>query len=93
MTQLRVTRNAALDRYEGHLDEELVGLADYRVDGDRVVIPHTETRPAFQGRGIAGEIVRFALDDIRAQGRHVVPACPFVARWIEDHPAYADLVE
>lgn len=92
MTQLQVTDNPQLGRYEGRLDDVLVGLADYWIDGDRVVIPHTETEPAYQGRGFAGQIVQFALDDIRAQGRRVVPSCPYVAHWIAEHPEYADLV-
>lgn len=92
MTDLRINDNPELQRYEGYLGDVLVGLADYRVDGDRVLMPHTETQPAYQGRGIAGDIVRFALDDIRTRGRRVVPACPYVAHWIEDHPQYADLV-
>ena len=34
------------------------------------------------------------LDGIRREGgRRVIPACPFVAEWIDRHPDYADLVE
>ncbi|MEW6420481.1 MAG: GNAT family N-acetyltransferase [Deinococcota bacterium] len=37
-------------------------------------------------------MVQAALDDTRAQGCRVVPACPFVAAFIQKHPGYADLV-
>ena len=90
MTKLR--HNPESLRYEAWMDDRLVGFADYTVDRDVVTMPHTEVDPAFGGRGIGAEIVRFALDDIRAAGRTVVPACPFVARWIERHPAYQDMV-
>lgn len=91
-TDLEVTDNQDHGRYEGRVGDVVVSVADYRIEGGRAVLPHTETDPAYQGRGIAGEVVRYALDNLRAKGLRVVPACPFVARWIEDHPAYADLL-
>jgi predicted GNAT family acetyltransferase len=90
--QLELLDNAGAGRYELHLDGQLVGLVDYRRDGQDVVLPHTETSPGFGGRGLAGRLVGFALDDIRARGLHVVPACPFVADYIGKHPEYADLL-
>lgn len=90
MTKLR--HNPGSRRYEAWVDGQLAGFADYTVDGDVVTMPHTEVDPAFGGQGIGSEIVRFALDDIRTAGRTVVPACPFVARWIERHRAYQDLL-
>ena len=92
-TALRVIDNPDDSRYEGWSEGVLVGLADYRPAGEGVIaIPHTEVDPARQGRGIAGAIVRFALDDLREKGVHVVPSCPYVRRWIDQHPEYADLV-
>lgn len=46
----------------------------------------------FEGRGVAGRLVRDALDDVRSQGRAVLPVCPFVTGWIRRHEAeYGDL--
>lgn len=89
---LEVIHNAEDQRYEGWLDGVRVGLADARVRGDIVVMSHTEVDSAYGGRGFAAEIVAFALDDIRAQGRRVKPVCPYVARYIERHPDYQDLL-
>jgi predicted GNAT family acetyltransferase len=33
------------------------------------------------------------LDDVRRQGKIVVPLCPFVAAFIGKHPEYVDLVD
>jgi len=82
-----VVNNRAVGRYEtdgGHIA--------YTRDGDVVTMFHTEVDPELEGRGIGSELVRQALDDVRAQGLRVVPSCPFVAAYIEAHPAYADLV-
>jgi len=87
-----VTRNDAESRYELTVDGQVVGVADYVADGERVVMPHTVVDPAVRGRGIAATLVRHALDDIRASGRTVVPSCWYVAEFIERNPAYGDLL-
>jgi predicted GNAT family acetyltransferase len=90
--QIELLRNDADEQYELHLDGKRVGLATFLRRGEVVVLPHTETDPAYQGRGLAGRLVAFALDDIRAGGLRVAPACPYVAEFIERHPEYADLL-
>jgi uncharacterized protein len=89
---VELSRNAGASRYELHLDGTRVGLADYFVRGEVVVIPHTETFPGYGGRGFATRLVRFALDDIAAAGRKVDPVCPFVAAFIRRNPEYASLL-
>jgi predicted GNAT family acetyltransferase len=82
----------ARSRYELRLDDELVGVADYVVQEGRVVFPHTEILPAHRGRGLAAQLVRYALDDVRRSGRPVVASCWYVADFIDEHPEYRDLV-
>jgi predicted GNAT family acetyltransferase len=69
-----------------------VSHADYRVEGDRVLMHHTYTDPAHRGQGLAEVVVRHALDEFRRDGRSVVPQCWFVAEFIELNPEYGDLV-
>jgi hypothetical protein len=78
-------------RYELLVDGELVGVADYRIDGDRIVFPHTEITRAKRGQGLGALLVRGALDDVRTTGRDVVPLCWFVREFIEANEDYADL--
>jgi uncharacterized protein len=80
-------------RYEIRLDGRSVGFLDYLETGDVVVLPHTEIDPSYEGRGLGGELVRKALDDLRHQGRKVRPACSFVQHFVTRHPEYADLVQ
>jgi predicted GNAT family acetyltransferase len=87
-----IADNAAADRYEVRIDGRVIGRADYRREGDRVTIPHTQIDPAHGGQGLGGRMVRYALDDIRRQGLKVVPACPFVSDYIAKHPEYNDLL-
>ncbi len=79
-------------RFEIHLDGRRVGLLDYSVTGDVVSMPHTEIDPAYGGRGLGGELVAGALDVVRHRGLMVRPACSFVRHYIDQHPAYQDLL-
>jgi predicted GNAT family acetyltransferase len=86
-----VRDNPDRKRYELVLDDQVVGIADYVVEGDRVVMPHTVIDASMRGRGLGAVLVQGALDDIRAAGRTVVPRCWYVADFLAEHPDYADL--
>ena len=79
-------------RYLLRVDDEVVGVADYRDRGDALVFHHTEVDRARRGHGLGGVLVRGALDDVRARGRTIVPTCWFVAEFVDLHPDYADLL-
>ncbi|GDY30637.1 GNAT family N-acetyltransferase [Gandjariella thermophila] len=79
-------------RYEAYVDGELAGQAEYRRNNGTLVFTHTEVGAEFRGTGVAGRLVRGALDDARYHEFTVRPECPYVARWITRHPEYADLV-
>src|SRR5688572_3909320 len=89
-TQVRDNRERG--RYELTVDGEIVGIADYRDTGEALVFPHTEIDPARRGQGHGAVLVRGALDDVRRQGRTIVPSCWYVAEFIGENPEYADLV-
>ncbi len=91
-TRPEFSRDDAAGRYEIAVDGVRVGLADFYERDGVVVIPHTETLPAYGGRGLAGQLVGYALDDIAAQRKRVRPDCPFVAAYIRRHPEYQPLV-
>jgi predicted GNAT family acetyltransferase len=56
------------------------------------VFTHTEVQPEAEGKGVASELIRRALDDVRRRGLSAVPLCPFVRAFIARHPDYQDLV-
>ena len=89
---LEVRKNEERSRYELLDGDEVVAIADYQVRDDVVVLPHTVVDPSRRGRGLGEHVVRQALDDVRSEGRKVLPACWFVAEFIELHPEYGDLL-
>jgi predicted GNAT family acetyltransferase len=68
---------AAVDGHGGHLD--------YALNGSVMVIHHTEVDPALEGRGVAGALVRAALDHARTNGLKVDPHCPYAASYMQRH--------
>jgi len=88
-----VRENADQNRFELLLDGEVAGLAAYRVRDGVTVITHSEVDPAHRGRGLGNDLARQTLDALRAQGARIIPSCPFFARYVAEHPEYADLVE
>jgi predicted GNAT family acetyltransferase len=91
---LEITRNDAEQQYEARVDGELAGIAQFQLDGDRIVFTHTEVDDRFEGQGVGSALARTALDDVRTRGTlRVVPRCEFIRSWIEQHPEYADLVD
>ena len=58
----------------------------YRIEPERLVLVHTGVPEKLEGRGIGGRLVQAALERALAEGRTVVPSCPFARRWIASHP-------
>lgn len=80
-------------RYVLSDDAGPVAFASYAERGGRLHIHHTEVDRARRGQGIGGELVRQVLDRLRAEGRTVVPACPFVRNYIAGHPEYRNILQ
>jgi len=89
--ELKVTDNPGESRFEIRADGELAGFVQYHLRGSQIAFIHTETDDRFRGHGLAGELVREALDAARERHLTVLPYCPFVRSWIAGHPEYADL--
>lgn len=93
-TDVAVSHNYELHRYELTVAGTLAVFADYTDAPGHVDFIHTETLPGYQGAGLAKVLVRYALDDVVASGKRIVPSCPFVASFVQQHPAefaqYAD---
>jgi hypothetical protein len=80
------------NRYELRVGGKLIGLLAYHRRGDRIAFTHTEVDPSCERRGFGSLLAARGLDDARREGLVVVPLCPFIAHYIEKHPAYRELV-
>jgi predicted GNAT family acetyltransferase len=70
----------------------LTAFADYRLQGEVMILPHVEAPPALRGTGAAGRLMRGVLDEARARGLKVLPSCPYAAAFIRRSPKDQDLL-
>lgn len=88
---LPIINNTEAQRFEAQLGAEQA-VANYHLKNDIIIFTHTEVPEVMEGKGVAGRLIKTALDAARAEHYQVVPLCPFVAAYIRRHPEYRDLV-
>jgi uncharacterized protein len=81
---MAVEHNPQQHRYE-LVEEGLIATADYRRDGDTLLITYVQSPPPLRGKGTAGRLMSGMLDQVRA-------ICGYAAAWIRRHPDYQDLL-
>jgi predicted GNAT family acetyltransferase len=86
-----VRDNKVRQRFELDVEGQ-IAFANYRQTPQAIIITHTETPRSLRGRGIASELVKGALEMIRADGQKVVAGCGFVVDYLSKHREYRDLV-
>jgi uncharacterized protein len=75
------------------VEGKTVGLAAFGDRGNQRVFYHTETDPAFGGRGLASILVMAALNATRDDGMRVVPLCSMVVAVLKKHPEFDGITD
>ncbi|MBR9762676.1 MAG: N-acetyltransferase [Rhodobacteraceae bacterium] len=57
-----------------------------------IIIDHTGVPEVFRGRGVGVALVTRAVEDARAEGKKIVPLCPFAAAQFRRHPEWQDVL-
>ncbi|MDQ4501593.1 GNAT family N-acetyltransferase [Sinomonas sp. ASV322] len=94
MDRIEIVWAPDLHRYELRDAGKRIGMTLYRPQekGEVYAFDHTEVHEGYSGLGLAGRLVQFALDDVRARGVKIRPYCPYVRAFLRRHPEYQDLV-
>ena len=87
-----VSDNPDEERYEATVDGALAGFVAYRSRPGLIAFIHTEVDDAFEGHGVGSAVVSEALEDARRRELEVLPFCPFVNSYIQQHTEFVDLV-
>jgi len=86
-----VVRNVAEHRFEVEGTNGRAVLT-YNEGHRHITLIHTEVPPEFAGQGYGGLLSKAALDYARSANLRVIALCPFVLKYVERHPEYADLI-
>ena len=84
----QITDNQDRSRFELYQDGRLAEL-QYRQNGKRFVLLHTEVPVQLEGHGLGGKLVTAAIERAVREGMTVVPLCPFARGWLERNPDIA----
>jgi len=92
-TGAETTVSAEDGRYTIAVEGKQVGMAEFADRGNQRVFHHTETDPAYGGRGLATILVEHALKATREAGKRIVPLCSMVVTVLKKHPEYDDITD
>lgn len=84
---LRDEKRFQIDLAEGEAILAYARPRDGVIDLQHTIVPH-----AAQGNGVGSHLVEAAMRHARDEGLRVVPSCPFVKHWMDEHPESADLL-
>jgi hypothetical protein len=87
----QIVDNPAQSRFELDVGGA-VAVAYYKVDGDRIVLLHTEVPQELSGRGIGSRLAKGVFEALRERGLGVVAKCPFMASYAARNPEYTRLL-
>jgi len=88
-----VIDNQNASEFELDLGSGDVAVAKYRLEGGRIVFPHTVVPEGYEGQGIGTRLIAAALASARERGLSVVPQCSFFAGYMKRHPETRDLLD
>lgn len=92
MEQLEIRHERDRSRFVAEADGR-ESVLRYEDRGDGVLdYQSTFVPPELRRRGIASQLVHYALDYAREHSYRIVPTCWFVRQVIDREPEYADLV-
>ncbi|QBQ40927.1 GNAT family N-acetyltransferase [Sphingobacterium psychroaquaticum] len=73
-------------------DEVQIGELNYNINGDILVIDHTEVEPHYRGNSIAADLVQAAVDHAKKEHLKIDPKCSFAVTFFERFPEYSNLL-
>ena len=65
----------------------LIAFVEYRLHQSLLTLVHTEVPPDLQGRGLGSALVEKVLQQSVARHLTIIPLCPFVVSYLQQHPA------
>lgn len=91
--ELPVVNNKEKLRFEVACDNGEFAYIEYRWYHGDIAYMHTVVPDDMQGKGIASMMARAALDYAAKEKLRVMVYCPYVAKYIKEHPEYSKLID
>ena len=86
-----VTDNPDRSRFELDVNGQIV-FANYRRQGETVIITHVEVPVALRGTGASGRLMEGIAHMLQARNEKVIPLCSYASAWLKRKPDLAGLL-
>jgi predicted GNAT family acetyltransferase len=101
MAETETPQGAAITREEGsskgryvmRVEGREAEMTYSRAGEASLIIDHTGVPEALRGRGLGEALVRRGVEDARAEGRSIMPLCPFAKAQFDRHPEWQDVLK
>jgi predicted GNAT family acetyltransferase len=87
-----ITNNEKQLQFEYREGNELAYL-EYRFYKNDIAFMHTLVPESMGGKGIASALARYAFDHAKKLGKPVMVYCPFVSKFLKNHPEYTSQLD
>jgi len=91
ITEFMVTNNTLDLQFELHIEQAIATL-EYRWYKGNIALMHTLVPEPLRNKGAGSTLAKYALDYVRNEQLEILVYCPFVAKFIKQHPEYQDLM-
>lgn len=79
-------------RYVIRIDGHEAEMTYTKVGTSQIIIDHTGVPDALRGLGLGPVLVQRGVEDARAEGKKVIPLCPFAKAQIARHKEWQDVL-
>jgi len=69
-----------------------IAFVEFIREGEKIYLTHTETPESLRGKGVAAELIKQTLQCARDNGLTVVPSCSYVAKYVNEHSKWNDVL-
>ena len=90
--QFPIINNKKLSRFETEINGEFA-YVEYRFYKDDIALMHTFVPESARGKGISSALAKFSLEYVKEQKLKRLVYCPFIAKYIKQHPEYEPLID
>lgn len=80
-------------RYWVVVDGHTAEMTYSRAGASLIIIDHTDVPDALRGQHVGQALVQQGVEDARAEGRKIMPLCPFAKAQIQKHPEWQDILQ
>lgn len=87
------SRNDELHRYELHVGGKLAVQIRFIDEPGHIDFIDTDTADQSPDPGLANVLTHFALDDVVAAGKRIIPNCPPMYHYLRKHEIYHQYVD